>query len=530
MKKTLSIIIFSFLFFFCFFLNVKALTLDYNFDFCTSGDAVNVCSNDWTTNQYFPASVSDSEYSSIPNSLKTSYGTSQGLAYFSFSSLSDFYLSFNLKGDATLLSSYPANLSFRIYNNEFYCTNPNTLICDDLDSSSFNFIEIKRLNDLLYFKCNGSDWSDSVETTSSTISSFSFDSYLTSYSGYFDDIFFSSEIFSSNLNIDFPLDGQYLSVGKEFISGSCLVNGIDELYLTYQDINPDNYLSYFNCDCVNNTFNCETSIYSGNREIYIYDKEGNSDVIQYTGINENFDYKLTLDFPIPDADGNTFTNLAVSNEYNFRFGYTLPDWSFASTTKFYLSQCDSNYSNCSSLIDNTLSVVDPDQYGYVDSDDIEVVKDEYRYYHVGLADLNDIVLYNINFRVYGKENGVPSTDPDTENYSWLELLLRKAFVPKPSTLHLYTNELPSLIQTKIPFVYFYYIKDKFDSMSISTTTIPAVIIPLKVGNTSTITMPIVDFSETTSSSFLDDVRPFIIALLWFGFGLWLIHRITELNI
>lgn len=536
MKKILLIFIFSFFSFFCIFFNVKAVDYNDNFDTCFVGDTVQECSSNWTTNQYFPALIDNSKYNSIPNSFNTSYSTSQNTTVLSFSSLSDFYLSFYIFGSASVHSSWPASFGFRILDNNliYYQTSPEifTSVCVDL-ISNFNHIQIKRVSGLLYFKCNDSIWTEGFENNNSSITSFFFNSWSVSYSGFFDDVVFSSTIPAPDLNIESPLNYDYLSQGEIIVSGTCPVNGSDEVYLTDQNTwNCESIQPYYNVDCVDNNFSATTTAYVGNHEIVVYDRNCYFDTIAYTGLSYEYDYNIALLFPLPNENGNSYTNLESNDNYKFRFGYSIPTWDLASTTIFSLYECNAEWECGIMNFDNTLTIVDPDEYGYVDTE-ISVPSEERMYYQLTLSDsILSTIYYRLRFTTYGLPagSGIPSSDPEFSDSSWLEVIFKKAFVPKPSTLHLYTTAIPNKLQNGVPFAYFYYVKNEFDSIALSTSTIPAVSVPLKVGSVATITIPFLDFSHSIITDIVDDIRPFLIAFLWFGFGLWLIHRITNLNV
>lgn len=332
------------------------------------------------------------------------------------------------------------------------------------------------------------------------------------------------------LSILDPIDNQFIPVGDYLFSGTCPYNGTNMLYLSdgfyYQNpSDPSNYT----IPCVDHMWSATSTIYDGSREKLIYETDylidgANTATVQdvsFTGINENYTYSLSISYP--DALSNNYYLLALSNVFPFRFNYTTA----SQNEVFALANCNSDYSSCSAFVNNTFTILDEDGNGYVDT--TLTSSTTMQYYQASISQ-DSVVKYSLKFRVMGSDSDEVQQPVAPDDHGWLGNIFANLFIPKQSTLRLFTSDLPAVIQSKVPFAYFYYIKDKFDSYSLSTSTIPAIIIPLKIGDTATITMPIVNFSEPVSAGILDDFRPFIVAFLWFGFGIWIIERITNLNL
>lgn len=530
-KKT--ILLFSFFSIFLIVPKVNAFSYNWNFDDCNNGDTLYQCVG--MNNDSGTSTISNVQYVSSPNSLKDS--SSYSSFFPSDNVVSDFYLSFDLKdhfnnvkgtsigiGYQTFQINYQGNGLFQYYNSGWHdlCT---------MTITNWNNISIRRINNVITASCNGGEYVD----ISNAYSNLEID-YLQMNLGnnqYLDNFYYADVPKPPDqLEITNPYNGQYITTGDYQMDGTCLTNGTNQLIQTWQEYNCESISpNSFNILCSGNQFHVSTTIYQGNREIFVYDRECNIANVYYTGINPDYDYKTWIIYPTPNNSGNFFSNLAYDDNYQFRFGYELPSWDFASSTKFSLGKCTSDYSSCNILIDNTLSIVDEDEFGFIDSDDV-ISSSTMTYYQVNLTTLEDVVLYSFNFRILGSadDNAIESTDPDVEKYGYFQNIARSIFVPKPSTLHLFTEELPSKLEVNIPFSYFYLVKNRFDAISISTTTISAINVPLNIGGTGTITIPVLDFNNSIITDTMDFLRPFIIAFLWGGFLLWLIRRITNFDV
>jgi len=111
----------------------------------------------------------------------------------------------------------------------------------------------------------------------------------------------------------------------------------------------------------------------------------------------------------------------------------------------------------------------------------------------------------------------------TNGLSW-------AFVPDPQVMSDFSSSTIALLKQHIPFSYFYELQTLIGSQSAASTTLDLDFTLTVPGSNATFTMPFLHTSDTTVNNFLDRIRPFEIAGLWVLFAVYLLERISDLQL
>lgn len=344
---------------------------------------------------------------------------------------------------------------------------------------------------------------------------------------YSDNIYLSSASspVPDNLSFTTPTDGSYLSIGDYEFSGECLTNGENQLYISngmYWDYPDDE--SDFNIDCIDYGWSATSTIYHGSlRSKYIFDKDylisknsTTTTYVVYTGIDSSYNYGLSIIYP--DQTSSNFFEVAYSNDFPFKFSYVIPDKSLRDTTIFRLSTCSSSFDNCSILMNNSLSFLDPDLKGIETSGIVSTTT--MKYYSATLIDTDtDTIEYKLYFRVLGSSSETvpqPVSPTETDLGFWGNTF-RNLFVPTQSSLFLYTEIIPEQLSSKAPFSFFYDIRDSILGLDIGKTDFELEFDISDISGTET-KMKFIDTGNSSMKSILDEVRPlFGVALYIFMF-------------
>lgn len=537
-KKLVIVCIFLFSFFV--FFNLKCLAFVENFDSYSVGNLNG--QGDWIPFlSYNSLYVSSLDFNSSPNSIRHS-STSWQYSKLPVSFPATGSLYFLFKGNDVDDSSFAtvvlgADLCFFFINST---TTPDILdikltggnssfIFSEVTTNDWHVVQIEyntlSSSENCRFRIDFGDWSSWLLYYSSKNIPTYFRVGVKQYtSGFisFDD--FGTSI-TPPLSFTSPVEGSFLSSGATTtFSGTCPDNGVKNLFLTYlSNINCSSYSSFYNVSCINNSWSLDYNVYSGNREMFIYDSDCNSDSITYTGLDST-DYFLSIIYPEYTSSG--YFNLYASDDWTFRFQYTALD---TSTTTFYFQQCNSDYSTCGDYYNNSIEFFDPGNLGYIDVENVIASSTQILYYRAGLSQ-NDIVKFAIDFKVKGDNDDTLQQpgDPDTFDMGFWGRLFYNLFIPNKNTIIKFWEDFPDLLEQKIPFYYFYQIKSEIDSFSVVSTTLQ-VSFDIPVGGTTT-TFPVLDSSDSTTSSFFSMIRPYINYFLYIVLAFGILASVINLKL
>lgn len=343
------------------------------------------------------------------------------------------------------------------------------------------------------------------------------------------------KVFSSDpITIPFEIishDNNSPAINDSYITvtGTCPVNGENRIGFTndclgYEDIE-------YNVSCVDNEFSGQFFHEATNHRLIARDISSVSgDCVDYDDLMDyitlsgleiiegypddwyfNFDYYDDYDIRIKSPTFDTALTLpAGSTSASFTFGFIYPTSSTLSNLNFHIKQYDSN----GSLLDENYHDKSLDQMANTWNYTISLTASSTQalHYVVQLTDNGEMV------RQY--PFGIFVSDLDytysSDNYDY--------FFPR----------IVELLRSKIIFNYYFAFHDGFYNMFNGTYTAPSATdldITFKTvsGNGQyNLDMKIFSASDSRVKSFTSGIRPYIVAILWLIFGVYVIFRITHL--
>ena len=358
-----------------------------------------------------------------------------------------------------------------------------------------------------------------------------------------------------NLTIETPINGSYITAGiGTDILGDCPINGTGRLLLTDAPFQarqqPD---SSYNINCTNNIWSSSFKPKTGDNLIFIVDKQAKIDNlvdlsnhqvfrnITYTGIS-NTGYSLSLVYPEQSAS-NIF-EVKPSSAFPIRFRISIPDRKVIKDSDLlkpsykiqeysdYLRQDPITGVSCPTFIGCTGYLGQQfgnDGNGLV-SGTINISDGSTRYFRIYLYDGDGSgIKYLLNFTIKGIEapGSIDSIPPDEQDLGYWGNLARALFVPPSDAMGLELSDLQDNFQSRVPFSYFYQVKNNFIDVSTSTqsgyfiNTTLAISSPNGIQN---IPFQFMNTGDPVNRNIFDTFRPFISAGLWIAFAMYLLNR------
>jgi len=334
-------------------------------------------------------------------------------------------------------------------------------------------------------------------------------------------------------------------IGPTLWSGTCPVNGTNQLYLT-----TDNYYSLpndvsdFNVDCVDHEWQAVKQVLLGQQTNVIIDKawlttkpnvcpSTSMDLtacITFNGIDENFKYNLKIIYP-ECSGGIACINLEDNDDWIFRFQYTIPDDIDLSTIRFRLESCTNE--TCSSHSNQQLSLLsdlDPEQRGYVDTEPDDIIVSTKSWYMASLESTIPTVYFEIKFytEVGDGTDDIPFVQPGTEDLGFWGNLARSLFVPSRRTVLKFTQDFPDRMRGKIPFAYFYEITSRITDLDSTEQTL-VINLPITLENVSH-DFKILDTGNEDVQTLADSFRTVLSFAFWISLLVYFYERVKHFEI
>jgi len=343
-----------------------------------------------------------------------------------------------------------------------------------------------------------------------------------------------------------PVESQSVATGSQYIRGTCPINGSARINVSFSDFYSVPYsIDSFDLDCVGHQFIGSLVIKSGINGIAVHDKDclgddstysvracfapsENSVIESVRGIDTSQGWSLVSIYP-PCAHAPLCDTLGPStSDWVFRFKYTIPNGISKADVDFILNSCTSAYTGCTEIENSNLGTLDPNNHNYVDTTagDIDVVDSTNKYYTASLEYSTSGVVYELVFTTRGftGDGFIPPLPPGSVNcgtWQWLCLLI----IPDPDKVKSITDDLQAQLAGKIPFGYYYAIKDKITTASVSNTNI-SVPVAFSIADKN-VNIPIDISTNSVVSGFGSGLRDIAKWILYVTFIVWVYHRITE---
>jgi hypothetical protein len=257
------------------------------------------------------------------------------------------------------------------------------------------------------------------------------------------------------------------------------------------------------------------------------------DIIGYNSIY-NYDLKVLY----PDCDSvNACVNLKTSDDFPFRFSYRLDSnvHTVSDVHFILLNGCDSSFASCSAHDLGSVASLDTNNYGYVDvpngSNYIQA-DDTYRYYiaELRLTDSSGELFFTVRFSTHEAANQDTAQAPSLpgNDLGFWGNIFKTLFVPRTQDLKNFTDDLPAILRSKIPFAYFYAISDHLTGLN-ATPSALTFDFPIHIGNVN-VTMHLLDSSETNQKTVFDSFRSVLSWSLWIILLVYFYERVRHIEL
>lgn len=360
----------------------------------------------------------------------------------------------------------------------------------------------------------------------------------------------------ANMSIDVPGNDAFLSIATStVVSGKCLNIGSNILELTATPFlgrsDPD---SKYNITCNSDyTWTSSFTALNGINTLWLVDKSAQNEnppdifntlryaSMQYTGYSGSLNglsWLLTLEYP-PDNGSHFFTiNPNVSQQFRFRF--KVPDDGVKASSRIKTILWTDSSRTVASTTNEFIGLdsLDLDGDGLLGLN-VGPVPDNQKWYYTEYLKYSSTTMYSIPFTVYASSTAqsagtsVNPNAPDDRQYGPclnLPLIGLSNFcfgtmfyalvIPNPRFMKDDVNDTYQLMQTKIPFVFYYQLKDQLRGVT-ATSTDFTYNIPVTLASSTGISLTI-PFSSNNSG--VHNVRsaldPWFKAFAWFFFAWW----------
>jgi len=355
----------------------------------------------------------------------------------------------------------------------------------------------------------------------------------------------SPELGDSEVLITSDVQGEFVPTGNRVLSGTCGTFGTGRLYTRrgyFQSTTTDEFLRIstgFDCN-EDGTWEAERVIAPGwqiqcivDTDYLIAQSATSTHCIGIYGTGATSTALISPLYPTPQEAG--YFALQPSENWPFRFSYSLQaGFDELQSSVEICSYPNSLFSTCTSLASSSVQGWDPDYNGYFDSSVFSATTTEFRYFGVHLYASNTL-LYQYNFATFGVDDPryPAAISPSSSCGFWCDVG-KAIFVPRGRTLHLFTDGLPSMLETRFPFGYFAQAKDKLLGLTITASTTPdfSLQVPFNYGTatSATYTIPITAFNEPRVQGIFDMLRPWFVAVLWLGLLAAIWHEFTDVKL
>lgn len=349
------------------------------------------------------------------------------------------------------------------------------------------------------------------------------------------------------VTIGTPHNGDYLSSDQlaTFI-GLCPINGTDRL-MFFTNYYGQSSSTATLLNCVGNAWSYLIAPRVGANSYTIVDSSfffgataTNTASVDIVGYGGSYAYGMDILYP-PAASGYGMNNfsLRASTNFPFRVGYTVPTSTSAIDIEFDAG-CSSDYTGCSSSSTNNLAAMDVDDNGYFDTSFV-VVDGTRRYYRFVMYEGSSLK-YVINYSTIESDaSGTPEAimPPGNEaNCGFWGINFCYLIVPRKRATNAFTEDLPAQLRAKVPFVYYYTMRDAITGATATTSSSSLsqfnidLDVPMPMLN-ATYTVPLMSFDWVSDPRFVsirDTINPFLILAMWGMLGLGIYERIIHMQL
>lgn len=351
-----------------------------------------------------------------------------------------------------------------------------------------------------------------------------------------------------DLTIANPSPGSFIQIPSTSFNGTCPINGTNQLALINVASNNNSASeSDFTIDCTSHAWSTTHDISLGGQQFAIVDHSWLADqpgiiaegapcgstfcetaFVNFTGTAPNYEYNLAILYP--QCTNGVCDNLATTSNFPFRFSYSVPT-DKQESDHFYLEKdCDSGFLSCTEVDFGTINNADPDGNGFIDTGtgDAVIISDSTKRYYVVKIKSGSIVDTSLVFTT--KENTTTGQNPVLPKARCTGFFgpLCELFIPRGRVVNLLTDNIPSLLKTKVPFGYFYAVSDKLTNVNSGETSL-SVIVPIHIANTN-ISWHLIDSSDSSYTHITDVLKPIITWALWLGLIFYVYVSIRDMNL
>lgn len=489
----------------------------------------------WTYNYGDHLQIKSSNYNSSPNSLAHSDGNgSLNTTYSHGEDFDKFQIAIRDNGSdygqwRLYFKDGTSNLgSLLMRNNTLQWDGQQDFNCGSLTYGVYSILYIEFTSTQVRCKLDENSWSSWHNHYYNLPDKIEFDHNNDPSNTYFDDMLVGDEEIVFAIT-DPEMDDPAINDSWITVSGTCPTNGTDRIGFTNDCLGFDNI--DYTVDCVDNEFSGQFYHEATNHRLIARDIDSISgdcvdyddlmDIVEVDGIEViegypddwyfNFDYYDDYDIKIKSPIFDTSLTLpANSTSTIFTFGFTYPASSTLSNLNFNIKQYDSDGNLLNANYHNKdLSNMD-DTENYQVS--LTASSTDSMHYVVQLTDNGEMV------RQY--PFGIYVSDLD--------------FVYNPDDYDYFFPRLVEMLRTKIVFNYYFAFHDGFYDMFNGDYSAPAdddLDITFKsVSGDGEYNLDIKIFSASDSrvKYFASKIRPYIVAILWLIFAVYVMFRITHL--
>ncbi len=332
--------------------------------------------------------------------------------------------------------------------------------------------------------------------------------------------------------------------------GDCPENGTDMIRFTNPPYLPSNG---YEIDCVGNRFSIGLPARDyGNFYLELFSKGYDTGTpagqakyhagLHYTVDQQFNEWIMNLNYPRCDQNQCITFKLSPTSAYPVRWAYKVPPsadkaqitYRFREYTDNTFQTLKSGGVNFSDNLAHLLTTSDKPELEFHDSHMV-VTSNVTQYYKAEMIYGNVVRVFHL-FVVTGDSSsaGQVPTLPSIvlggcSNNQFVSAFC-DVFIPSSDFFTNKFNYLNQLLTAKPPFSYFMSLKDKFANVSTSTIDGYFINTTLAISGSHPISVPFQAFNTADSniSNTLNQFRPYMIALLWFGFATYALTRAYRL--
>jgi hypothetical protein len=343
---------------------------------------------------------------------------------------------------------------------------------------------------------------------------------------------------STPLEITSPVDGALVPVSDIYtFQGTCPTNGPNQLGWT-RDITQISFIPvHYEIDCIGNEWFWNGPVLGGSQQIYIVDTDtGDFAHSSFTGINDpnvQITYPNDLQIIYPTTqDSQSHYTVQPDDEFPFRFKYKLAESSDYNTAVFRMSNCTSiAFSSCT--LGANFYVKNNDTRPNGNFDVLLPIDANTTYYFVAtLYDSYPSPTWSRTIKFIVKGDSASTVLPDAGNTGGnCSNFLCDLFIPSSLWWDGFNEQTKSSIGQKVPFYYYYQLKNSFTGISTTATDTYFVSTTLALTSshgTTNIPFQFLNTADSQNKSIFNSFRVYISAALWLGFAFYLMTRAFRL--